>query len=118
MAYAEQGDLDAAQADLDSALDIAPYDPAALNGQAWLYAWYRGDRWAQAERLARRAMAGAEDDLEKARILHTLGWVYYRQGRYEEAVARLEEAAALATVEGQVVYGEIVEHLEQAKGAQ
>jgi tetratricopeptide (TPR) repeat protein len=118
MAYAEEGDLDAAQADLDSAQDIAPHDPVALNGQAWLYAWYRDDRLSDAEQLAQRAIAGAEDDLEKARYLHTLGWVYYQQERYDEAVATLDEAAALATVEGEVVYGDIVEHLEEAKGAQ
>jgi tetratricopeptide (TPR) repeat protein len=118
MAYAEEGDLDAAQADLDSARDIAPHDPVVLNGQAWLYAWYRDDRLSDAEQLAQRAVAGAEDDLEKARYLHTLGWVYYQQERYDEAVSTLEEAAALATVEGEVVYGEIVRHLEEAKGAQ
>jgi tetratricopeptide (TPR) repeat protein len=118
MAYAEEDDLDAAQADLDSARDIAPHDPVVLNGQAWLYAWYRDDRLSDAEQLAQRAVAGAEDDLQKARYLHTLGWVYYQQERYDEAVTTLEEAAALATVEGEVVYGEIVEHLEEAKGAQ
>lgn len=118
MAQAEQGDFDAAQADLDSALVIAPYNPVALNGQAWFYAWYRHDHLDEAERLARRAVTAAEDDLERARYLHTLGWVYYQQGRYEEAVAALEEAAALATVEGEVVYGEILEHLEEVKAAQ
>lgn len=117
MAYAEEGDLDAAQADLDSARDVAPHDPVVLNGQAWLYAWYRNDRLPDAERLAQRAVAGAEDDLQKARHLHTLGWIYYQQERYDEAVATLEEAATLATVEGEVVYEEIVEHLEEAKGA-
>ncbi len=117
MAYAEEGDLDAAQADLGSARDVAPHDPVVLNGQAWLYAWYRNDRLPDAEQLAQRAVAGAEDDLQKARHLHTLGWVYYQQERYDEAVATLEEAAALATVEGQVVYGEIVEHLEEAREA-
>ena len=118
MAYAEQGDLEAAQADLYSALDISPYDRVALNGQAWVYAWYRHDHLAEAEQLAKRAAAGAEDDLERARYLHTLGWVYYQQDRFIEAVAVLEQAAALATVEGEVVYGEIQEHLEQAKAPQ
>jgi len=118
MALAEQGDLDGAQADLNSALDIAPYNPLALNGQAWFYVWYRHDNLAEAEQLAQRAIAGAEDDLEQARYLHTLGWVYYQQGRYEEAAATLEEAAGLATVEGEVPYREILEHLEEVWAAQ
>ncbi len=118
MALAEQGDFDGAQADLNSALEIAPYDPLALNGQAWFYAWYRHDHLAEAEQLAQRAVAGARGDLERARYLHTLGWVYYQQGRYDEAAATLEQAAGLATVEGEVPYREILEHLEEVWAAQ
>jgi len=118
MVMAEQGDFDAALADLGSAQTLAPYEPVALNGQAWFYAWYRRSHLDEAEQLAQRAVAGAEGDMERARYLHTLGWVYYRQERYEEAVVALEEAAALATVEGEVVYGEILEHLEEARAAQ
>lgn len=117
LAQAELGDLDGAQADLDSAQDIAPHDPVALNGQAWFYAWYRRSHLAEAEQLAQRALARAEDDRERARYLDTLGWVYYKQERYEEALAVLEEATALATIEGEVVYGEIVEHLEEVEEA-
>jgi len=117
LAQAEQRDFDAAQADLDSAQSIAPYDPVALNGQAWFYAWYRRSHLAEAEQLAQRALARAEDDLERARYLDTLGWVYYKQERYEEALAVLEEATVLATIEGEVVYGEIVEHLEEVEAA-
>jgi len=116
MAYAEQGDLDAAQADLYSAQDISPYAPAALNGQAWLYAWYRRDHLAEAAQMAERAVDGAGNDLERARYLHTLGWVYYQQDRLPEAISALEQAAALATVEGEVVYGEIPVHLQQVRG--
>jgi tetratricopeptide (TPR) repeat protein len=115
LAYAQQWDFAAAQADLDSALAVAPHDPVALNGQARFYAWYRHDHLDEAERLAQRAIAGAEGDFEKARYLHTLGWTYFQQRRYEEAAATLEQAAALATVEGQVAYREILEHLEQTQ---
>ncbi len=115
LANAELNDLDAAQSDLFAAQDVSPYNPEALNGQAWLYVWYRHERLADAERLAQRAIAAAQDDLSKARYLHTLGWIYYEQGRYADAVAALEEASALATVEGRVVYGDITRHLEEAR---
>lgn len=118
MAWAELGDLPAAQADLTVALDIAPYDPVALNGQAWFNIWYLQEHSSDAERLAERAIAEAECDLERARYLHTLGLVYRHQGRYEEAIATLEEAARLALVEGEVVYEEIVTHLEAVKASQ
>ena len=77
LAYAEQWDFAGAQADLDSALAVAPHDPVALNGQAQFYAWYRHDHLDEAERLAQRAIAGAEGDFERARYLHTLGWTYF-----------------------------------------
>ena len=117
MALAEQGDFDAAQADLDAARAIAPYEPVVLNAQAWLYAWYRQDHLDEAERLALLAVDGARYDLERAAYLDTLGWVYYQQGRYDEAIAVLEDAATLATVEGEVVYDEILEHLEEVRQA-
>jgi tetratricopeptide (TPR) repeat protein len=117
MAWAELDDLSAAQADLTVALDIAPYDPVALNGQAWFNIWYLEEHSSDAERLAERAIAAAGSDLEKACYLHTLGWVYRHQGRYEEAIAALEEAARLATVEGKVVYQEIATHLEDVRAS-
>lgn len=118
MAQAEQRNFDGAMADLDSAQEIAPYDPAVLNGWAWFYAWYQHDHLDEAEQLAQRAVDGAKDDLERASYLDTLGWVYYEQGQYEEAVVALEKAAALATVEGEVIYSGILEHLEEARAAQ
>jgi len=118
MARAEQGDLDAALDDLTSAQEIAPHDPVVLDGLAWFYVWYQRSNLDEAEQLAQRAVDGAEDDLERAAYLDTLGWVHYEQARYGEAVAVLEEAATLATVEGRVVYPDLRVHLEEARAAQ
>lgn len=117
MALAQQGDFDAAEADLRSAEEISPHDPAVLNAQARFYGWYgRGDL-DTAARMAQLAVNGAKGDLEKALYLDTLGRIYYDQKRYEEAVTALEQAAELATVEGQVIYAEIPGYLEEAKKA-
>jgi tetratricopeptide (TPR) repeat protein len=119
MARAELGEIDQAYDDLARALDLVPHDPLALNGLAWLYAWYRGDHLADAELLAKRALAGASDDLAQARCLHTLGWTYYRLERYEEARVALGEAASLATIDGEIVVAGLAAHLELAReGAQ
>ncbi len=118
MANAELGDLDAASTDMSHAMSTAPHDPVALNGRAWFYANYQQDRLYEAGQLAQQAAAGARDDLEQARYLYTLGWIYYLRGHREQAVATLEQAAALATVEGQVVYSEILERLEEVKAEQ
>jgi tetratricopeptide (TPR) repeat protein len=112
MAQAELGEIDRAYDDLTRALDLVPHDPLALNGLAWLYAWYRGDHLADAESLAKRALAGASEDLARARCLHTLGWTYYRLERYAEARFALEEAASLATVDGEIVVADLAAHLE------
>ncbi|MDY7078831.1 MAG: tetratricopeptide repeat protein [Chloroflexota bacterium] len=118
MAQAALGDLDAAQVNLSHAMSTAPLDPVALNGRAWFYAQYQQDRLYEASQLAQQAVAGARDDLERARYLHTLGWIYYQQGYRELAVTTLEEAVALATVEGEVVYSEILARLEEVRAAQ
>jgi tetratricopeptide (TPR) repeat protein len=112
MAQAELGEIDRAYDDLARALDLVPHDPLALNGLAWLYAWYRGDHLADAESLAKRALAGASDDLARARCLHTLGWTYFLLERYEEARIALEEAASLATIDGEIVEAGLAAHLE------
>ena len=118
MAEEELGDLDAVQINLSHAMSTAPFDPASLNARAWFFARYQQDRLYEAEQLAQQAVAGTEDDLEKARYLDTLGWIYYQQGHLEQAITTLEEAAALATVEGEVIYSEILEHLEEVRAAQ
>ncbi|MCX7682636.1 MAG: tetratricopeptide repeat protein [Anaerolineae bacterium] len=121
MVNAAQGNDEQAEAYLDQALRISPNDPQLLNGRAFIYARYRGDRLFEAEQLARQALAKARQPLEKARYLYTIAWAQYRQNRYEEALQTLAEAAALATIEGQVVYTEIIElgvQVQSAQGAQ
>jgi len=118
MALAEQGDLEGAWVDIYLAQGISPYDPRVLNGQAWLYGWYLNDSLGEAEALALRAISEATGDLQKARYLYTLGWIYYRQAMYAEAETALSESAELATVDGQVAYPDIVTLLDQVRDAQ
>jgi tetratricopeptide (TPR) repeat protein len=114
-AEVELGDLEAAQVNLSHAMSTAAFDPVSLDGRAWFYGLYQQDRLYEATQLAQQAVAGARDDLEKARYLHTLGSLYYQQGYREHAVATLEEAVALATVEGEVIYDEILELLDEIR---
>jgi tetratricopeptide (TPR) repeat protein len=118
LARAEARDFEGASADLESALDIAPYEPVALNGKAWFLVWYQLTDLDEAEQLAARAIAGADYDLEMSRYLLTLGQIHYLRGEYEKALGVLEEAALLATVEGEIVYDDIAERLEAVRLAQ
>jgi tetratricopeptide (TPR) repeat protein len=116
-AQSDLGDLEAMQVNLSHAMSAAPFDPVALNGRAWLYAQHTPQRMFEAQQLAQQAVDRAPTDLERARYLHTLAWITYRQNYHERATALLEEAAALATVEGEIVYDEIQELLQEIEAA-
>jgi tetratricopeptide (TPR) repeat protein len=80
-----------AEADLKKALELNPDQPLVLNylGYSWVD---QGVNLDEAFRMLRRAV-----DL-KARdgyIVDSLGWAYFRLGRYDEAVHELEKAIDL-----------------------
>jgi hypothetical protein len=58
--------------------------------------------------LGKQAVRRTRDRLERARCPYAHGWSYARQGYRDAAATALQEAAALATIEGEVVYGEIL----------
>jgi tetratricopeptide (TPR) repeat protein len=70
-------------------------DPArsaeACNYLAYMWA-DRGENLTEAEQLIRRAL---ELDPSNGAFLDTLGWVFFRQGRYEESLAELLRASEL-----------------------
>ncbi len=92
-AFAEQqsNNWDAAQADLQQALKLSPDEPQVLN--------YLGYSWVDQRRNIKQALAM----LEKARalspqdgyIVDSVGWAYYRLGRYGDAAKTLENAILL-----------------------
>ena len=82
---------DAAEVDLKHALQLSPEQPQVLN--------YLGYSWVDQGRNLPQALAM----LEKARslspfdgyIVDSVGWAYYRLGRYEDAAKTLENAVQL-----------------------
>jgi tetratricopeptide (TPR) repeat protein len=82
---------DAAEGDLKHALQLSPDQPQVLN--------YLGYSWVDQGRNLAQAVAM----LEKARslspfdgyIVDSVGWAYYRLGRYDDAVKTLEAAIQL-----------------------
>ena len=85
------GKWELAETDLKRALDLAPEQPQVLNylGYSWVD---RGENIDEAFRLIQTAV-----DLQPGAgyIVDSLGWAYYRLGRYEEAVTYLERATSL-----------------------
>lgn len=95
------GNLEAAVALLSQAIAVGPEFAAAYNTLAWLYADKLGTHLAEAEQLARRALAL---DPDATHINDTLGWILYKQGRYTEALTVFEQALAHAPNNAEYLY--------------
>ncbi|MFH3480305.1 tetratricopeptide repeat protein [Xanthobacter sp. V4C-8] len=81
----------AAEADLKKALILNPDQPQVLNylGYSWVD---RGVNLDEGLDMIRKAVSLRPDD---GPIVDSLGWAYYRLGRYDDAVNELERAVEL-----------------------
>lgn len=100
VAYERGGQWPLAEADLKQALAFSPDNPQALNYLAYTWA-DRGERLEEARVMLEKAVNLAKND---GHIVDSLGWVYYRLGRYEDAARELERA--LTMVPGEAVVNE------------
>ncbi len=82
---------DEAEADLLATLELEPDQPLVLNylGYSWVD---QGLNLGEAEEMLRRAVDLRPDD---GYIVDSMGWAYYRLGRYDDAVRYLERAVEL-----------------------
>ncbi|MBB3993221.1 tetratricopeptide (TPR) repeat protein [Sulfitobacter undariae] len=95
IAYSQEGDLAAAEADFRTALATNPEQPQVLNYLG--YSLVEENRELdEALDMIERAVAASPDS---GFIVDSLGWVYYRLGRYEEAVIQMERAVELEAVD-------------------
>lgn len=80
-----------AEADLKMALKLYPEQPLVLNylGYSWID---KGMNLDEAVSMIQEAVSQRPDD---GYIVDSLGWAYYRLGRYDDAVEELERAVAL-----------------------
>jgi Tfp pilus assembly protein PilF len=92
-AVMEDGDEGRSAELMELALELDSSNPDAANGVAWLLA-ERGQDLDRALVLARRAVRLKP---EAGYIVDTLGWVYYRMNRLEEAAEWLQKSLARST---------------------
>ncbi len=80
-----------AEQDLKKALELSPDQPQVLNylGYSWVDMGVNLDEGLE---MIRKAVEQRPND---GYIVDSLGWAYYRLGRYDEAVEQLERAAEL-----------------------
>jgi tetratricopeptide (TPR) repeat protein len=94
---------------LEQVLDENPDDDGALNDLGYLWA-DKGKRLNRALSMIERACAA---EPETAAYRDSLGWVYFRLGRFDEAVVELEKAVALE----EDPHAVILDHLGDAQDA-
>ncbi|HEY0599831.1 tetratricopeptide repeat protein [Brevundimonas sp.] len=99
------GRIEEAEAELWTALQMAPDNPVLLNHLGYLWV-DSGRRVEQGAEMIARAFAA---DPRNANVQDSLGWAQYRRGQYETAVETLEQAVAK-----QPANAEINDHLGDA----
>lgn len=101
----ELGDQAAAIERLEEVLDEFPEDTGASNDLGYLWA----DRNVHLQRSLRMVQHAVDAEPENRAYRDSLGWVFFRLGRFAEAVVELEKAAA-----GDDPSGVILDHLGDA----
>ncbi|MBX3498468.1 MAG: tetratricopeptide repeat protein [Alphaproteobacteria bacterium] len=88
-----------AEADLKRALELMPEQPYVLNylGYTWID---RGENLEEGMALLQRALKQRPDD---GAITDSVGWAYYRMGKYDLAVEYLERAIQLKADDATIV---------------
>ena len=91
VSYERLGDWPKAESDLRRALELRADQPLVLNylGYSWVD---QGQNLQQAMRLIRKAVELKPDD---GYFVDSLGWAYYRLGKFAEATKHLERAVEL-----------------------
>ena len=91
VAEEQSGHWDRAEADLETALKLSPDQAQVLNflGYSWVD---RGQHLAEALNMLEKARALSPYD---GYIVDSVGWAYYRLGRYDDAAKTLESAVLL-----------------------
>jgi tetratricopeptide (TPR) repeat protein len=98
IALERAGRWDQAEKDFTFALQLSPDEPIVLNYLA--YTWIvRGERVEEALAMLQRAVDQRPDD---GFIIDSLGWAYFRLGRYAKAVEVLELAINFSPYESTV----------------
>jgi Flp pilus assembly protein TadD len=98
IAYERGNEWPKAEADFLKSLELNPDQPQVLNylGYSWVD---KGMNLDKAMEMIKKAVAASPND---GYIVDSLGWAYYKMGRYDEAVDTLEKAVQLASTDPEI----------------
>lgn len=91
--YEQLGRIQEAINEYRKAIQIYPTYPNSYNNLAYIYA-ERGDKLDEALSLVNRALALDKNPDEIASIKDTKGWILFKQGKYDQALPLIKEAAS------------------------
>ena len=106
----QQGKMAEAEDWLEQVLDEFPEDVGAQNDLGFLYA----DQDKRHERALRMTQKAVDAEPKNAAYRDSLGWAFYRLGRYTEAVKELQQALALEEHPNGVLYDHLGDALAKA----
>jgi tetratricopeptide (TPR) repeat protein len=86
-----RGNVDASIATYEAVLKASPTNPVAANNLAYLLLEHKTDQASHARALE---LAKPLEATRNAAFLDTLGWAYYRTGRYDDAARVLQRVVA------------------------
>jgi Flp pilus assembly protein TadD len=91
MCYERDKEWVLAEKDFETALELSPHNPQVLNylGYSWI------DQGMHLDKALEMIKTALEWNPSDGYFVDSLGWAYYRLGRYEEAVETLEQAVQL-----------------------
>ncbi|WP_371169461.1 tetratricopeptide repeat protein [Aliiroseovarius sp. 2305UL8-7] len=95
IALSKTDDWPAAEKDFRKALELSPEEPSVLNYLGYTYL-EKGINFDEALGMIERAVAARPNS---GAIVDSLGWGFFRTGRYEEAVVQMERAVELIPIE-------------------
>ncbi len=107
--YDERGDAPAVERELKAAIELKADYAEAMN---YLGYWYveRGMNFDEAAALLEKAVAL---DPGNGAYLDSIGWLYFKQGKYDQSVALLEKAAA--ALQDPVIYDHLGDAYEKLR---
>lgn len=114
--YDQRGDFKNLTLSFKSLLEINPENVDALNYLGFAYA-EKGVELAEAEKLVSRALKLRPED---GYIIDSLGWIYYKMGKYAESLKHLMQASTLVPNEPVILehLGDVyskMSHFEEAR---
>ena len=100
MIHEQKGDIPKAVQAYEQALALNPRSALTGNNLAYLYSEHGGDK----EKALQLAQMAKEEAPAEPRVSGTLGWILYKRGVYQRALALLKESAAKLPESPEVQY--------------